>query len=66
MGIDMKEKKEKCYVTGKENTCTMMGATILETGSKEKWKDRENLLMLMAIWSMKVSGKTITMKARED
>ena len=66
MEIDMKVKKERIFVMVKENICIMMEVIILETGLRGKCKVKENLLMLMEIWFIKVSGKMIIIRGKED
>lgn len=62
--IDMKEKKETVSGMEEVNTFTMMAATILETGLKARWKDKDSLSMPMVILSTKDSGRTITMREK--
>ncbi len=46
------------------NIFTMMRAIITETGSKVEWKDKDSCMILMEIYNMKVSGRTITIMVK--
>ena len=66
MEIGMRGRRKRLFVMGKGSICTMMAVTILEIGSRGRWKDRESLSMLMAIWYTRGSGKMIIMREKAD
>ena len=66
MEIGTRERRKRLFVMGKGNICTMTEVIILETGSRGRWKDRDNLSMLMAIWYTRGNGKMITMRGKAD
>jgi hypothetical protein len=49
----------------KENILIATEATILETGSKEKCRVKDNFMIIKEIYNTKVNGKTIIIKAEE-
>ena len=59
-----KDKSVTIYVMVKASIFTLMAATILETGSRERCKVRVNYSIAKEIFSMKDNGRTIISKVR--